>query len=244
MSIMKKLVFMLFCFTSLFATQQKRVELLALEVKQLTKEYESCKEKLLSCRIQDTQMDDSFLKECEQKNLLFKQKIKNLQKKLQTLTKENENLKIQINKQKKFEKDLQKKLVELQKKQSNFQKKEPKKQYKSNTKQKCQNIVETVIIEKSPIKQHLKLTKDGLIKIVDSKKIQFTKPKTFQTVNSANIYNAKNGTVVQSWEKGRSFTSYIESGEWIKITGYFVNKKWQKAKKELWIQKSDAVLKH
>ena len=65
--------------------------------------------------------------------------------------------------------------------------------------------------------------------------------RTYRTSKEANIYNQIDGKVIDRWEKGRSFTSYIYSDDWIKITGYFVDKKWQKAKKDLWIRKNEAV---
>lgn len=75
-------------------------------------------------------------------------------------------------------------------------------------------------------------------------KVAITKPKTFRTNKEAPIYDAKNGKIIDTWEKRRSFTSYIESGDWIKITGYFVDRKWRKAKKELWIKKEDAIVRN
>lgn len=65
-------------------------------------------------------------------------------------------------------------------------------------------------------------------------------PTTFRTNKDAAIYNAPNGKKVAIWEKGTSFTSYLAGKKYIKITGYFVEKKWKKATKELWIQKKDA----
>jgi len=41
--------------------------------------------------------------------------------------------------------------------------------------------------------------------------------------------------VLEQWEKHTSFTSNVKSKNRIKITGYFVNKKWRKASKEMWV---------
>jgi putative cell wall-binding protein len=66
-----------------------------------------------------------------------------------------------------------------------------------------------------------------------------SKASTYRTANEANIYDAINGKIVAKWEKGRSFTSYISSSNWIKITGYFIDKKWHRATNSLWIRKQD-----
>jgi len=33
----------------------------------------------------------------------------------------------------------------------------------------------------------------------------------------------------------------VSEGKWIKITGFFVDKKWKKAKNELWVKKINTV---
>ncbi len=104
--------------------------------------------------------------------------------------------------------------------------------------------------EKEALEKSLKNQKKALVhedsnkqeNIKNEKQIQthITKPKTFRTLREAYIYDAPKGKVVAKWEKGRSFTSYMDAGEWVKITGYFINKKWTPAQKELWIKRADA----
>ena len=72
-------------------------------------------------------------------------------------------------------------------------------------------------------------------------KVSFVKPGTFHLKTNSNIYNKINGKKVDTWEKNRTFTSNIRSADWIKITGYFVNRKWTKAKKSLWIKSVNAT---
>jgi len=68
--------------------------------------------------------------------------------------------------------------------------------------------------------------------------------KTYRLNKDSSIYNARDGKKVDSWEKDSSFTSNKQTAIWIKITGYFVNKKWQRAKKELWVKQSDTTFRY
>ncbi|MCK4874416.1 MAG: hypothetical protein KAS26_01085 [Sulfurimonas sp.] len=62
------------------------------------------------------------------------------------------------------------------------------------------------------------------------------KAKPFQLNVDSNIYNSIYGKKIYRWKKGRSFTSNKKTKTWIQVTGYFINKKWQKAKKEMWVK--------
>lgn len=64
---------------------------------------------------------------------------------------------------------------------------------------------------------------------------------TYRLTCESDIYDFVNGKVVDHWDAERSFTSNKGAKGWIKITGYFVDKKWQKAEKELWIKSSDIL---
>jgi len=124
-------------------------------------------------------------------------------------------------------KTVEKKLAFLQ------QKKKSKRKKKEFT---CKKIVSVVQKEI----QHLTLTKDNHIAIQKQVKLVFSRPKTFRTKLEADIYDSVNGKKIAKWVKGRSFTSYVSSGNWIKITGYFIDKKWTEASSEMWIKKEDA----
>ncbi|HEX5329937.1 hypothetical protein [Sulfuricurvum sp.] len=66
-------------------------------------------------------------------------------------------------------------------------------------------------------------------------------PSAYRMATNAPIYNAPSGRVVDTWEARRSFTSGTASNGWIKITGYFVNRVWQRADEELWVKESDVI---
>ncbi len=67
------------------------------------------------------------------------------------------------------------------------------------------------------------------------------KGSAYRVANESAIYDAPSGKVVEIWEEMTSFTSNIYKGKWIKITGYFVDQKWQKARKELWVKAENTI---
>ena len=71
-------------------------------------------------------------------------------------------------------------------------------------------------------------------------KPKFFKAGTFRVNKDADIYDSKDGKVIDRWEKGTSFTSSKRTDDMIKITGYFVDKIWRKSEKTMWIQSENA----
>ncbi|MEJ2414859.1 MAG: hypothetical protein P8Y22_06295, partial [Sulfurimonas sp.] len=77
------------------------------------------------------------------------------------------------------------------------------------------------------------------LKMRNSKKVDTVKdttPTTYRVSQDSIIYSAIDGKEIDKWEKLTSFTSKLKINGWIKISGYFVNKKWRKADKEMWIE--------
>ncbi|MBU0632695.1 hypothetical protein KKA17_08615 [bacterium] len=69
--------------------------------------------------------------------------------------------------------------------------------------------------------------------------LTYFKATTYRLNSDSYIYDAPEGKRIEIWSKDTSFTSYIKKGEWIKITGYFIDKVWVSAKdKEMWIEES------
>lgn len=66
-------------------------------------------------------------------------------------------------------------------------------------------------------------------------------PSAYRMASNAPVYNAPGGSVVDTWEARRSFTSGTTVNGWIKITGYFVNRVWQRADEDLWVKESDVI---
>lgn len=72
-------------------------------------------------------------------------------------------------------------------------------------------------------------------------KIISFKASAFRLNKNAHIYGNLNGRTVYDWEKDTSFTSNQKTDQYIKITGYFKNKVWTKARRELWVKIADAT---
>lgn len=62
------------------------------------------------------------------------------------------------------------------------------------------------------------------------------KAAPFVLDNDSIVYNSINGEKIDKWSKGTSFTSNQKSKNWIKITGYFVNRKWKNSKVDMWVK--------
>jgi len=63
----------------------------------------------------------------------------------------------------------------------------------------------------------------------------------YRIKGESSVYDATNGKVIEIWEDTRSFTSNVSQGEWVKITGFFVDKKWRKAKRDMWVEKENTL---
>ena len=75
---------------------------------------------------------------------------------------------------------------------------------------------------------------------LEDENMQHFKAKAFRFDVEANVYDSINGDIIDRWDAKTSFTSNQKTDRWVKITGYFVDKKWQKAKKDMWVE-SDKV---
>ena len=69
------------------------------------------------------------------------------------------------------------------------------------------------------------------------------KAGTYRLKKESEIYDAINGNVLFVWEDKSSFTTTQVTQDWIKVTGYFVDKKWTKTEKNLWVKKVNATLR-
>jgi predicted nucleic acid-binding Zn-ribbon protein len=69
------------------------------------------------------------------------------------------------------------------------------------------------------------------------------KSSAYRMASNAPIYNAPGGSVVDTWEERRSFTAGNPSGGWVHITGYFVNRVWQRTAEgeNLYVRESDVI---
>ncbi len=72
-------------------------------------------------------------------------------------------------------------------------------------------------------------------------KIESFKARTYRLKYDSVIYDDINGKKIDLWTKRTSFTSTKKYKYWIKITGYFVNQQWQKAKNDMWIKEAQVI---
>jgi len=85
------------------------------------------------------------------------------------------------------------------------------------------------IVPEKTVKKKVLYSKEDIINI---------KPATFRLNYDSVILDDINGEKLSVWKKGKSFTSNIKTKSFIKITGYFKNKRWVKSEKDMWIKVS------
>lgn len=86
-----------------------------------------------------------------------------------------------------------------------------------------------------------KVKKVSPLNEINTEVITTEKSHTYRMRVEAKIYNAINGDFIETWEEQTSFTSNLSKNGWIMITGYFINKKWVKAKAEIWVKAEDTL---
>ncbi len=75
----------------------------------------------------------------------------------------------------------------------------------------------------------------------EKKELITFKPSAFRLMTDSVIYDAAEGKKIDIWEKGTSFTSNSMMDGWIKISGYFVKRKWKKAQKGMWVKSAQTI---
>jgi hypothetical protein len=259
---MKLLLALLIFAFSLNANEMKRIEAIVNDITKLRADYEECQRETKSYEMQLKDERDKnrillqelnsfknlYKREIEYKNKILK--LENQIKKQEKLLKIKENSKkdlilnnVVIEETKEKDKKtlvIKEKIVEnivLQKceEPNPFPKLVMKKEFsKSDTKiekpKKIEKVKEVPKIEKTVESK----------KIVEEKQERF-KASAFRLNKDAIIYDALNGKKLDSWEKETSFTSSIKTQNWVKITGYFVDKVWMRSPKEMWIKSSDVI---
>ena len=204
--------------TFIYADELQRIDAIVNDITNLRVQYEKVKEELEACKMK--------LLDEQQKNKILLNELDGytvLSKKEQEYEESVKNLKSQIKKLKKHlkpEDNMDVNNSSLVVKEKN-------------------NLKNQIKIKEKTIKKELKqVSKKAVVANIQEQEME---PATFRTSKEMKIYNAPMGSELEVWEKGRSFTSNIKSGDWIKITGYFVNKVWQPAKKDMWVDSSDVI---
>ena len=94
------------------------------------------------------------------------------------------------------------------------------------------------LIMKDSLKDKISTSEKTSIQKEIKKKV---KASTFRLKVDSDIYGSLNGDIIYHWKKGTSFTSYMMTENWIKITGHFNAGQWGRAKEELWIKKVNII---
>jgi len=265
---MKLLLLVLILGLSLNADEMKRIEAIVSDITKLRAEHEGCQTeaKIYALQLKDERDKNKILiqemnsfknlykREIEYKNKILK--LENRIKKQDKLLKIKENSKkdlITVNKPiaKVKEKDKKtlvirgktvEKLVLVNCEEPNpFPKLVMKKEFLKEDK-KVQRAVKPTRQKETIKKKELPKIK----KIVEPKKIEVEKLERFKASafrlnKNALVYDKLNGKKLYEWEEGTSFTSSIKTQNWVKITGYFVDRVWMPSSKELWIKSIDVI---
>lgn len=220
----------------------QRIESIVKDITQLRVQYETCQEKLDSVS-SDTYSLEKQLKDEQQKNIL-------LLSELDTCAdshKENEKLRFQILKLEKSNIDLENRLKAkyekiVLEKENRIKYLENQIKNKHKTEKKPFNQFPKLVmkeneVEKTQEKLYRKEPRQNLNNIQEEE----TEPSAYRLKYESDIYESVDGVVVDRWEEERSFTSNRKYKKWVKITGYFVDQKWRKAQKDLWVLEKNVV---
>ncbi len=234
---------------SIYGDEINRMEKIVRDIENLRSEYNKCKKELniksIVYTLEKKNIDDSKFQNIQVKNtkireykkLLNKERLKNtmLLVKIDTLKKKkvsqnikNSNNEIEI-------KDLKKQYaLEVKNKEKIIKILKKKKDSITKIVAKDESTFPSLVIKES--------LKSQMNKIIE---LEFpSKALTYRLNKSSNIYSNINATnIVYRWKENTLFTSNALSQNRVKITGYFKNDKWQKAKKELWIKKINVAFR-
>lgn len=252
----KKLLLSLFCFLSLNADEIARIESIVNDITQLRVAYETCQEELHTVQNSKSPTEtvtfnkEQFIAQYEEALKKQKEESENQIEILKKSIKSKENEIIYLKKQNDTNLSTKEEEIISLKNQINKSKK---------TKQISQKNtpiapVSVSCVEENPfpvLQMKYPLVSDTNQEVVTENeapkkreyKIQTTEPRAYKLSIQSDIYDAIDGAVYDNWEEGTSFTSNIKTDGWIKITGYFVERKWRKAKEELWIVEDNVVSK-
>lgn len=246
---MKLLLIVLILGFSLNADEMKRIEAIVEDITKLRAEYNGCKteSKIYALQLKDERDKNKILdQEINSFKNLYKREIeyKNKIKKLENKIKVQDKL---LKSKETYKKDL-----DIDKNIITKTKEKEKKTLKTK-----ENTLESIVLvnceEPNPFpklrmkkefvqadkksKKVLKVKKSVVVK----EKIEKFKASTFRLNKDSTIYEGIDGKVLDKWSIDTSFTSSIKTQNWIKITGYFIDKVWLRSSKDMWIKLPNAT---
>ncbi|MCD6433583.1 MAG: hypothetical protein J7L21_06040 [Sulfurimonas sp.] len=235
---MKFIVVILLMFLSLSGDELQRIESIVKDISQLRVDYEECRAELksnnlikMSAKISTNEEEKLYeykklLKDEIEKNTLLISEIGYMKVSKKNFYKSNKDFNSEINRYKKLLKTKDKKILSLE----NILK---------------EKSIKQIIVKNefdNPNKFPKLMLKSQYRELNEKKeKIELSKAGTFRLKVNSDIYNSLSGKKIDRWDEGRSFTSNVMSENWVKITGYFIDKVWRKAKVGMWIKRTEVV---
>ncbi|MFT7002674.1 MAG: cell division protein FtsB [Sulfurimonas sp.] len=222
---MKIFLIILLLVSFLQSDEMQRIESIIQDIAKLRTQYEECKNSLntketLRVNLVKHDKDNSKITKYEKKLKVQRENNIILTAEVEYLNERKINYENIIKKYKKLLIIKEKDILALNKKMKN-------------------NIKSTKLC---PVKQDdnpfpkLMLKENAQIK--EKEKVQITKANTFRLKSDSSIFDAPNANQIYFWTKETSFTSNMKTENWVKITGFFIDKKWKKAKQDMWIEKT------
>lgn len=179
--------------------------------------------------------DTSSIISLKEKNKTLENELSILQKEAKSLQKEILSLKTEIDslKESKQTKIKQKPEVRV------IKEIKTKKVYVSGCKD--ENPFPKLMMKEATRVRLLNVEPKKIIEEASTEELKTEKSYTYRMRIEAKIYNGINGDFIEAWEEKTSFTGNLSQDGWIMITGYFVEKKWVKAKAEMWVKAEDTI---
>ena len=221
---MKVGIFILLFVSLVYSSEMQRIESIVKDITKLRVEYEECKKNLKEAQTVQAEV-------VEYKN--DEDEIKNYKKLLNEERKKNIILKAQID-------NLNVLLLESKNLNQKYKKLSKENSSDTDTQEKKKIVCKKTINKNSFPKLMPKDAVDATTINSFKENIYEFKPSPFRLTKNSKIYNAPNGDVIDTWEERTSFTSDKRTKSWIKITGYFVNKRWVKSSKDMWVKENNA----
>lgn len=233
---MKLLLTMLFVALSINAQDIDRVDTLVNDISKLRESSVDCKNKIDTSSGEELKRYKALVKNEKDKNNILLKEISSLEKLNKKLNANSKNSEKSDKSSVKLLKDKDLKILALQKEQK------IKIEAKDKEIKSLKNQIKISKNEKKEVTKAVKKPKP-VMKSIKNPVVLASKTNsanTYRLKNESSIYDAISGKKIDTWEKETSFTSSVQKNSWIKITGYFVDKQWQKSQKELWVKKADA----
>lgn len=222
---MKFLISILFILISLHADEMQRIENIVNDIAKLRVDYEEC-----TTALKQQNKESVPFKAIEYKSEESSEKDNNNDKLLKS---EIASLQLLLKAQEETIKAQESKIKELELKKISSEKVVVTKEVQS-PKVVCKEAKDTNVFPKLAMKENLVVKEQERSSGADES-IKEVEAGVFRLNSDSTIYDSINGNKIEQWEVERSFTSNIQSENWIKITGYFTDKKWHPSEKEMWI---------